>query len=322
MATEKAINQLHAPVTLERCIELLAPAIEGKSAVLVDCTLGLAGHSEAFLERFPELTLVGIDRDPKALELAAKRLAPYAERIHLVHAVYNEIEDVLDELQIPAVQAILLDLGVSSMQLDEADRGFAYSYEAPLDMRMDATIGATAADVVNSYSEAELARIFKEYGEERYAKPIAREIVALRKTKPFSISTELSSLIAKIVPFIPGKSSGHPAKRVFQALRIEVNQELSVLEQTVPAAIRSLAVGGRIVVLSYHSLEDRIVKQAFAAAATSSAPIELPFELPEHAPTLRLVVKGAEGATEDEIRANPRAASVRLRAAEKIRSAA
>lgn len=322
MATEKAINQLHAPVTLERCIELLAPAIEGKSAVLVDCTLGLAGHSEAFLERFPELTLVGIDRDPKALELAAKRLAPYAKRIHLVHAVYNEIEDVLDELQIPAVQAILLDLGVSSMQLDEADRGFAYSYEAPLDMRMDATIGATAADVVNSYSEAELARIFKEYGEERYAKPIAREIVALRKTKPFSISTELSSLIAKIVPFIPGKSSGHPAKRVFQALRIEVNQELSVLEQTVPAAIRSLAVGGRIVVLSYHSLEDRIVKQAFAAAATSSAPIELPFELPEHAPTLRLVVKGAEGATEDEIRANPRAASVRLRAAEKIRSAA
>lgn len=322
MATEKAINQLHAPVTLERCIELLAPAIEGKSAVLVDCTLGLAGHSEAFLEQFPELTLVGIDRDPKALELAAKRLAPYAERIHLVHAVYNEIEDVLDELQIPAVQAILLDLGVSSMQLDEADRGFAYSYEAPLDMRMDATIGATAADVVNSYSEAELARIFKEYGEERYAKPIAREIVALRKTKPFSISTELSSLIAKIVPFIPGKSSGHPAKRVFQALRIEVNQELSVLEQTVPAAIRSLAVGGRIVVLSYHSLEDRIVKQAFAAAATSSAPIELPFELPEHAPTLRLVVKGAEGATEDEIRANPRAASVRLRAAEKIRSAA
>ena len=322
MATEKAINQLHAPVTLERCIELLAPAIEGKSAVLVDCTLGLAGHSEAFLERFPELTLVGIDRDPKALELAAKRLAPYAKRIHLVHAVYNEIEDVLDELQIPAVQAILLDLGVSSMQLDEADRGFAYSYEAPLDMRMDATIGATAADVVNSYSEAELARIFKEYGEERYAKPIAREIVSLRKTKPFSISTELSSLIAKIVPFIPGKSSGHPAKRVFQALRIEVNQELSVLEQTVPAAIRSLAVGGRIVVLSYHSLEDRIVKQAFAAAATSSAPIELPFELPEHAPTLRLVVKGAEGATEDEIRANPRAASVRLRAAEKIRSAA
>lgn len=322
MATEKAINQLHAPVTLERCIELLAPAIEGKSAVLVDCTLGLAGHSEAFLERFPELTLVGIDRDPKALELAAKRLAPYAKRIHLVHAVYNEIEDVLDELQIPAVQAILLDLGVSSMQLDEADRGFAYSYEAPLDMRMDATIGATAADVVNSYSEAELARIFKEYGEERYAKPIAREIVSLRKTKPFSISTELSSLIAKIVPFIPGKSSGHPAKRVFQALRIEVNQELSVLEQTVPAAIRSLAVGGRIVVLSYHSLEDRIVKQAFAAAATSSAPIELPFELPEHAPTLRLVVKGAEGATEDEIRTNPRAASVRLRAAEKIRSAA
>ena len=322
MATEKAINELHAPVTLERCIELLAPAIEGKPAVLVDCTLGLAGHSEAFLQRFPELTLVGIDRDPNALALAAERLAAFANRIHLVHAVYNEIEDVLAELEIPAAQAILLDLGVSSMQLDEADRGFAYSYEAPLDMRMDATTGATAAEVVNSYSEGELARIFKEYGEERYAKPIAREIVSARKAHPFSKSTELSALIAKIVPFIPGKSSGHPAKRVFQALRIEVNQELAVLEQTMPAAINSLAVGGRIVVLSYHSLEDRIVKQAFAKASTSSAPLELPFELPEHAPVLRLVVKGAEGATDEEIRTNPRAASVRLRAAEKIRSAA
>jgi 16S rRNA (cytosine1402-N4)-methyltransferase len=187
---------------------------------------------------------------------------------------------------------------------------------------MDSTVGATAAEVVNSYSEAELARIFKEYGEERYAKPIAREIVSARKSQPFSKSTELSALIAKIVPFIPGKSSGHPAKRVFQALRIEVNQELSVLEKTVPAAINSLAIGGRIVVLSYHSLEDRIVKQAFASASTSSAPIDLPFELPEHAPTLRLVVKGAEGASDEEIRNNPRAASVRLRAAEKIRSAA
>lgn len=322
MATQKQISELHAPVTLERCIELLAPAIEGKPAVLVDCTLGLAGHSEAFLRRFPELTLVGIDRDPKALALAAERLAPFADRIHLVHAVYNEIEDVLADLNIPAAQAILLDLGVSSMQLDEAERGFAYSYEAPLDMRMDSTVGATAAEVVNSYSEAELARIFKEYGEERYAKPIAREIVSARKSQPFSKSTELSALIAKIVPFIPGKSSGHPAKRVFQALRIEVNQELSVLEQTVPAAINSLAIGGRIVVLSYHSLEDRIVKQAFASASTSSAPIDLPFELPEHAPTLRLIVKGAEGASDEEIRNNPRAASVRLRAAEKIRSAA
>ena len=318
----KKISELHAPVTLDRTIELLAPALEADGAVFVDGTLGLGGHSEAFLERFPNLTLVGIDRDTNALTLAGERLARFSNRTHLVHAVYEEIEDVLDELGIDAVHGILLDLGVSSMQLDEADRGFAYSYEAPLDMRMDATQGKTAADIVNSYSEQDLARIFKEFGEERYAKGVARAIVEARKTVPFSTSTQLAGLISKVIPFIPGKSSGHPAKRVFQALRIEVNGELEVLERTMPASIRSLAVGGRIVVLSYHSLEDRIVKQALVAAANSSAPLELPFELPEHAPVLRLLVKGAEAATAEEIAVNPRAASVRLRAAEKIRRAA
>jgi len=318
----KKISELHEPVLLERAIELLAPAFEIESPVLVDCTLGLGGHSEAFLDRFPNLTLVGIDRDPSALALAGERLARFGDRVHLVHAVYEEIEEVLDELQIAEVQGILLDLGVSSMQLDERERGFAYSYEAPLDMRMDSTVGKTAADVVNNYSEAELARIFKEYGEERYAKGVAREIVSVRKNTPFSTSTELAALIAKIIPFIPGKSSGHPAKRIFQALRIEVNGELEVLERTMPAAIRALAVGGRIVVMSYHSLEDRITKQSLVAAANSSAPIELPIELPEHAPVLRLLVKGAEAATAEEIARNPRAASVRLRAAEKIRRAA
>lgn len=318
----KKISELHAPVTLERTIELLAPALEAEGAVFVDGTLGLGGHSEAFLERFPNLTLVGIDRDTNALALAGERLSRFSGRTHLVHAVYEEIEDVLDELGIDEVHGILLDLGVSSMQLDEADRGFAYSYEAPLDMRMDATQGETAADIVNSYSEQDLARIFKEFGEERYAKGVAKAIVEARKATPFSTSTQLASLIAKVIPFIPGKSSGHPAKRVFQALRIEVNGELEVLERTMPASIRSLAVGGRIVVLSYHSLEDRIVKQALVAAANSSAPLELPFELPEHAPVLRLLVKGAEAATAEEIAVNPRAASVRLRAAEKIRRAA
>jgi 16S rRNA (cytosine1402-N4)-methyltransferase len=239
-----------------------------------------------------------------------------------VHAVYDQIEEVIEELGIAEVHGILLDLGVSSMQLDERERGFAYSYEAPLDMRMDSSRGKTAAEVVNSYSENDLARIFKEYGEERYAKPVAREIVAARKTTPFTSSTELAALITKVIPFIPGKSTGHPAKRVFQALRIEVNGELEVLERTMPAAIRALAVGGRIVVMSYHSLEDRIAKQSLVAAATSSAPIELPIELPEHAPVLRLLVKGAESATAEEIAVNPRAASVRMRAAEKIRRAA
>lgn len=318
----KTIAELHQPVLLERAIEILGPALEIDGAVFVDCTLGLGGHSLAFLEKFPKLTLVGIDRDPSALALAGERLAKFADRIHLVHAVYDEIEDVIDELGIAEVHGILLDLGVSSMQLDERERGFAYSYDAPLDMRMDSTSGKTAAEVVNGYSENELARIFKEYGEERYAKAVAREIVAVRKTTPFASSADLAALIAKVIPFIPGKSTGHPAKRVFQALRIEVNGELEVLERTMPAAIRALAVGGRIVVMSYHSLEDRIAKQSLVAAANSSAPIELPIELPEHAPVLRLLVKGAEAATAEEIALNPRAASVRMRAAEKIRRAA
>jgi len=318
----KQISELHDPVLLERAIELLAPAFEIDAPVFVDCTLGLGGHSEAFLDRFPNLTLIGIDRDPTALKLAGERLARFGDRVNLVHAVYDEIQEVLEELDIESAHGILLDLGVSSMQLDERERGFAYSYEAPLDMRMDSTVGKTAADVVNTYSEADLARIFKEYGEERYAKGVAREIVSVRKSTPFTTSTQLAGLIAKVIPFIPGKSSGHPAKRVFQALRIEVNGELEVLTRTMPAAIGALAVGGRIVVMSYHSLEDRITKQALVAAANSSAPIELPIELPEHAPVLRLLVKGAEAATAEEIARNPRAASVRLRAAEKIRRAA
>ena len=319
---EKQINQLHAPVMLERCIEVLGVAIDGKPAILVDGTLGLGGHSEAFLERFPQLTLIGIDRDTNALALAGERLARFGDRVHLVHAVYEEIAEVIEDLGYEAVDAILLDLGVSSMQLDQADRGFAYSYDAPLDMRMDTSKGITAAEVVNSYDEKDLARIFKEYGEERYAKPVARAIVTARQTEKFETSAALTALIAKVIPFIPGKSSGHPAKRVFQALRIEVNGELEVLTRTMPAAIDSLAVGGRILVLAYHSLEDRIVKQALAAASTSSAPIDLPIELPEHAPILKLVVKGAELASEEEIQENPRSASVRLRAAEKIRRAA
>ncbi|MEY4067134.1 MAG: hypothetical protein RIQ44_346 [Actinomycetota bacterium] len=318
----KPIDQIHAPVLLQRCLDVLAPALEGKPAVFVDGTLGLGGHSEAFLSRFPELTLIGIDRDTNALKLASERLSRFAGRTHFVHAVYNEIAEVVEELGYDGVDGILLDLGVSSMQLDEADRGFAYSYDAPLDMRMDTTRGITAAEVVNEYSESELARIFKEYGEERYAKPVAKAIVAARTSAPFVSSAALTALIAKVIPFIPGKSTGHPAKRVFQALRIEVNGELEVLTETMPAAIRSLNVGGRILVLAYHSLEDRIVKQAFAKGATSSAPVDLPIELPEHAPYLRLVVKGAELASEAEIQSNPRAASVRLRAVEKIRDAA
>jgi 16S rRNA (cytosine1402-N4)-methyltransferase len=215
-----------------------------------------------------------------------------------------------------------MDLGVSSMQIDSPDRGFAYSFDAPLDMRMDSSSGETAAELIATASELELARIFKEYGEERFAKKIAAEIVARRASDPIVSSKQLAGIISQIVPFIPGKSSGHPAKRVFQALRIAVNQELEILESAIPAAIDALEIGGRLLVLAYHSLEDRIVKQAIVQAATSSAPIDLPFELPEHAPVLKLVIKGAEQATLQEIAANPRSASVRLRVAEKIRKVA
>lgn len=317
-----SIAELHEPVLLERCIEVLAPAIEGKPAVLVDCTLGLGGHTEAFLERFPQLHVVGLDRDPNALKLAGERLARFGNRVSYCHVVYDQISEALEDLGIDQVEAVLMDLGVSSMQLDEADRGFAYSYEAPLDMRMDNTTGATAADVVNTYAEEDLIRIFKEFGEERYARQIARAVVNARREAPFETSTQLASLIVKVVPFIPGKSSGHPAKRVFQALRIEVNGELEVLERAMPRVIDALAVGGRVLVLAYQSLEDRIVKRALVGASTSSAPLDLPIELPEHAPVLRLVVKGAELASDQEKAANPRSASVRLRAAEKVRQAA
>lgn len=316
------ISELHKPVMLDRCIELLSAALQADKAVLVDGTLGLAGHSEAFLQRFPKLTLVGIDRDANALKLAKERLSKYSNRIHLVQGIYSEIPEVLEHLGIKFVDAVLLDLGVSSMQLDKTERGFSYSQNAPLDMRMDNSAGITAAEVINQYSEKELAKIFKVYGEERFAKPIAKRIVQLRSEEPFVSSKQLTEVIGKVVPFIPGKSSGHPAKRIFQALRIEVNNELGILEETMPAVIRALRVGGRVVVLSYHSLEDRIVKQALVAASSSSAPIDLPIELAEHAPRLRLLVRGAEMASDEEIQNNPRSASVRLRAAEKIRDAA
>jgi 16S rRNA (cytosine1402-N4)-methyltransferase len=316
------IDSLHEPVMLSRTLELLGPALAGESAVLVDCTLGLGGHSEAFLKAFSNLTIIGIDRDQSALDLAAQRLAPFGERVKFFYGTYDQISEAIGVNGFSDVQAILMDLGVSSMQIDNADRGFAYSFDAPLDMRMDVDSGATAAELIATASEAELTRIFREYGEERFASKIAGELVALRAKTPIVSSKQLASIISNVVPFIPGKSSGHPAKRVFQALRIAVNEELEILGSAVPQAIDALAVGGRLLVLSYHSLEDRIVKQAIVQASTSSAPVELPFELPEHAPVLKLVVKGAEKASLEEIASNPRSASVRLRAAEKTRKVA
>lgn len=315
-----ATNDIHTPVLLERTVELLSPALEREGAVLVDATLGMGGHAEAFLRRFPALTLVGIDRDTDALAIAGERLAPYAARIHLVHAVYDELGRVLGDLGLDSVAGILFDLGVSSLQLDRAERGFSYSQDAPLDMRMDATSERTAAAILATYPEADLRRIFYEYGDEKLAPRYASRIVQRRAEAPLETSAQLVELIIAATP-AAAQRAGHPAKRVFQALRIEVNQELAVLERAIPAAIDALEVGGRIVVLAYQSLEDRIVKRALQARSTSTAPAGLPVELPEHRPELRLLVRGAELAGDEERARNPRATPVRLRAAERVRAA-
>jgi 16S rRNA (cytosine1402-N4)-methyltransferase len=311
-------NAIHIPVLRDRSIELLAPAISSSEAVVVDGTLGMGGHAAALLTAFPDLRLIGIDRDPEALELAGRRLAPFGDRAVLVHAVYDEIDEIVAEHAPGGVQGILLDLGVSSLQLDRTERGFAYSKDAPLDMRMDSTAPLTAQQVLAEYDEESLRRIFAEYGEERLAGRFARRIVERRATAPLTRSGELVRLIAAATPAALQRA-GHPAKRVFQALRIEVNGELAALERAMPAALDSLAVGGRIVVLAYQSLEDRLVKRELARRSTSTAPAGLPVELPEHRPEFRLLVRGAGRASEEEITANPRATPVRLRAAERLR---
>ncbi|GAA2060107.1 16S rRNA (cytosine(1402)-N(4))-methyltransferase RsmH [Catenulispora yoronensis] len=309
----------HIPVMLERCVEILGPALERPGAVVLDATLGLGGHSEAFLRRFPEARLIGLDRDPQALEAAGKRLAPFGERATLVHAVYDEIPRVLADLGVPELSGTLFDLGVSSLQLDLRERGFAYSYDAPLDMRMDSTTGPTAADIVNTYPAADLARILRDYGEERFARRVADRIVAEREREPFTTTARLSELVRDAIPAATRRTGGHPAKRTFQALRIAVNDELAVLERALPAAVAATGRTGRIAVLSYHSLEDRLVKRVFAAASESQAPPGLPVVPEQYQPRFRLLTRGAEPPTEAEIEQNPRAASAKLRAAERVR---
>ena len=312
----------HIPVLLDRVVELLGPALESHPAVLLDATLGLGGHSEALLAAHPRLTLVGLDRDSSALQASRRRLAPFAARTHLVHAVYDQITAVLASLNLDRVDGVLFDLGVSSMQLDVAERGFAYAQDAPLDMRMDQQSGRTAADILNEYSVAQLARVLSEYGEERFALRVAQAIVRARADQPLTSTARLAELVRNAIPAATRRTGGHPAKRTFQALRIEVNGELDALALAVPAALAALRVGGRIVVLSYQSLEDRIVKRAFAALATDTTPADLPVSLADRRPYLRLLTRGAEPATARETAANPRAASVRLRAAERIRESA
>ena len=321
MADEDSVSAStarHVPVLLERVLALLAPALSDRPAVVVDATLGLGGHAEALLEAHPELTLVGLDRDPVALARSGQRLARFATRTHLVHAVYDQMPEALAELGITGVQGVLFDLGVSSMQLDVAERGFAYAQDAPLDMRMDATTGITAGQVVNTYPVRELARILRVYGEERFATRVA---AAIDRGRPITSTAQLAELVRTAIPAATRRHGGHPAKRTFQALRIEVNGELDALSAAVPAALDALVLGGRMVALSYHSLEDRIVKKAIAPLATDTTPVDLPVRLADRGPQLRLLTR-SEPASAAEIAANPRAASVRLRAVERIRASA
>jgi 16S rRNA (cytosine1402-N4)-methyltransferase len=309
---------VHVPVLLERVLALLAPAVADRPATVVDATLGLGGHAEALLAAHPLLTLVGLDRDPNALSISRERLARFGPRVHLVHAVYDRMPEVLAELGVPGVEGVLFDLGVSSMQLDVVERGFAYAQDGPLDMRMDPDSELTAQIVVNTYPIEDLTRILREYGEERFALRVAQAIDRERRRGPLTSSARLAELVRNAIPAAARRTGGNPAKRTFQALRIEVNGELDTVRAAVPAAIGTLRVGGRIVALAYHSLEDRIVKQALAALATDSTPPGLPVPLAGRGPQLRLLARG-DSASAGEIAANPRAASVRLRAAERIR---
>jgi 16S rRNA (cytosine1402-N4)-methyltransferase len=313
----------HVPVLADRVTALLAPALAGPGAVLVDATLGRAGHARRLLEACPGLVLIGIDADLAAIEAARDLLAPYADRVRLIHARYDDIPAAVATIPGPAqIMGLLFDLGVSSPQLDDPARGFAYAQDAPLDMRMDRTSDRTAADIVNGYPAAELARVLRDYGEERFARRIADAVVRERSRTPITSTLRLSALVKDAIPAATRRTGGNPAKRTFQALRIEVNDELGTLRRALPAALGVLAVGGRVVVLAYHSLEDRIVKRELVRLATDTTPRGLP--VPAHTSTaqFRLLTRGAERPDSEEVADNPRAASARLRAAERIREAA
>lgn len=316
----------HIPVMTAEVMALLGPVLVSTdvsaSPVLVDGTLGLGGHAAALLRACPQARLVGLDRDPEALAYARARLAPFEDRVETVRAVYDELPQVLARLEIARVQAVLFDLGLSSLQIDRTERGFAYRVDAPLDMRMDPDQDRTAAEVLNTYSVEKLAKVLRTYGEERFAERIARRIVQSRERAPFTTSARLVDVVSDALPAVARERGGHPAKRTFQALRIEVNGELAALQAVLPAAVAALAVGGRIAVLSYHSLEDRMVKQVLRQAATDRAPRDLPVVPAELGAELRLLTRGAARPTESEVARNPRAAAARLRAAERIKEAA
>lgn len=322
-----AENQFgHVPVLAERCLELLRPALtvhhaDGSGAVAIDATLGAGGHSDLLLTELPGLRVIGLDRDPTALDIAARRLERFGDRVTLVRTRYDGLSEVLAESGFSAtesVDGVLFDLGVSSMQLDRAERGFAYSQDAPLDMRMDQDAPVSAADIVNTYDEATIAGILHRFGDERFARRIAARIVRQRATTPFVTTGQLVELLYDAIPAPARRTGGHPAKRTFQALRIAVNDELDALAGAIPAALDALCVAGRIVVMAYQSLEDRIVKRMFAEATASRTPVGLPMELPGHGPRFESLTRGAERADSTEVERNPRSAPVRLRALQRI----
>jgi len=303
----------------DTCVELLTPAInKSETPVVVDATLGLGGHSEALLESNPNLVLIGIDRDLDAIVKAKNRLAKFENRVKLNHAIFDEISEVVNSFGFEKVDGILFDLGVSSMQLDQSDRGFSYSQDAPLDMRMDRSTGITASEIINTYAPGELVRILRTYGEEKFATRIVENIVKERAKAPLNSTAQLATLVKESIPAATRRTGGNPAKRTFQALRIETNDELGAVNRAIPQALELLKVGGRLVVMSFQSLEDRIVKEIFTQATTSGTPRDLPIDLPEFAAKFALVVRGSVLPSEAEIAANSRAQSVRLRAIERL----
>ena len=317
------MTQQHIPVALERCIELLTPAIENSlsnhsATYVIDATLGLGGHTRALLAKFPTLIVIGIDRDLRAIELARQYVAPFTDRLLISHTTYDQIDEVLAEHNVDAVAGILFDLGVSSMQLDDGERGFAYSPDAPLDMRMDQSSGLTAKEVLETYEKQALVRILRMYGEEKFAPRIVDFIVEAREEGRLNSTKDLAELVKNAIPAAARRTGGNPAKRTFQALRIEVNQELAILDRAIPAALKALELHGRLVVMAYQSLEDKIVKSYLSEITESKTPRGLPVDLPDSAAKYALVMRGSEAASDSEIVVNPRAQSMRLRAVERV----
>ena len=306
----------HVSVLLEESLEALNIRPDG---VYLDGTLGGAGHSSRIAAKLTTGLLIGVDRDPKALAAAAQRLAPWQDRVKLVHANFRELDGILDGLSIPAVDGMLFDLGVSSPQLDEAGRGFSYMADAPLDMRMDPSDALSAYEVVNAWSQEELRRILFAYGEERYAPLIAAAIVRRREQAPIRSTLELVDVIRSAMPQKALREKQHPAKRSFQAIRIAVNDELGAVDAMMRTAIGRLRPGGRLAVITFHSLEDRIVKNAMAEAAKGcTCPPEFPVCVCGKKPTVKLITRKPITSGEAELEANPRARSAKLRVAEKL----